>query len=169
MGSSTEQDASAIATRRALLEEKVRALAALREESATHAATVQAARAAHEQSIVAMVAQAKQAAAATEVAEAEVRALGLELYQLDPSQKRIVPGVEVKERAVLEYPMDKAFAWAKTAGLCVIPEQLDTKAFAKVAAATTLDFVTKRTEPQVQLAADLTKALAELDRAGSVA
>ena len=62
-------------------------------------------------------------------------------------------GAEVKLYETLDYPESDALAWAKESGLCLV---LDKKGFEKVAKATDLPFVTKREDPRVSIASDLT-------------
>lgn len=167
MGAPVVQDpqviAAAVATRQTLITEKVRTLAALRSTATTVAEAVSASRAEHEARIATEVAKAKALAAQVEVAEAEVRALGLELYALDPSSKQVAAGVSVKERSSLSYRTDDALEWARETKMALLPESLDTKTFEKIAKTVDLGFVATIVEPTIQIASDLDKALAAVE------
>lgn len=106
------------------------------------------------------IARITEAKAARESAEAAAKALGLAHFQLT-GEKKPTPGLEVKERTTLTYADADALAWAKQTGIGIVPETFDRKALDKVAKATPLPFVTITTEPQVQLATDLTPYLPE--------
>ena len=101
---------------------------------------------------------------AEQVAQQEdvVRALARVAFDSTQNPKP-APGVEVKQFKTYRYDDGEAFAWAKRANVAVIPEQLDRKAFEKIAAASALDFVRVETEPRVAIATDLDKALATAD------
>ena len=95
-----------------------------------------------------------------ENAEAALRAGGLELYR-ETGDKHPAPGVEVKDKVVLEYEQTQALKWAVEHGIFL---QLDVKGFEKAAQSLSVPFVTYKTVPQAQLARDMDKALAELPK-----
>lgn len=97
---------------------------------------------------------------ATEVATAEgaVRALAREVYDRT-KDKAPIAGVSIKLFSTMEYEEERALAWARATKMALIPESLDAKAFAKIAAVTPLEFVTYRQEPRVVIATQLTEAL----------
>ena len=91
-------------------------------------------------------------------AEAELRALALAAYEAS-GEKKPFPGVALQVRTKLEYDPAAALAWAREAHIAVVPEQLDTKAFEKIAGATDLPFVTKLAVPVATIASDLDAVL----------
>lgn len=96
------------------------------------------------------------AAAATKLRddiEAAVRAAALALYKADPTAKKPVPGLEVKDGTVLEYDAGEALKWAKQTGLAL---ELNTKAFEAIASASDdLPFVKKVPDPKCSIARNL--------------
>lgn len=90
--------------------------------------------------------------------EAEVRALALTSYR-DTGETHPAPGVSIRLFERLTYSDAEALAWAKTAGLAVIPEALDRKAFERIAKAAPLAFVTYADEPRALIASDLDGAI----------
>lgn len=92
-------------------------------------------------------------------AERNVKALAEAAYRAT-GDVMPAPGITVKLFTKLRYSAAEAFAWARDTHMALIPEQLDVKAFEKIAKATTLPFVTTETEPKVTIASDLDKALA---------
>lgn len=92
-------------------------------------------------------------------AERNVKALAEAAYRAT-GDVMPAPGITVKLVTKLRYSAAEAFAWARDTHMALIPEQLDVKAFEKIAKATTLPFVTTETEPKVTIASDLDKALA---------
>lgn len=103
----------------------------------------------------------KEAAAAIELLELNIKSLALAAYKITKNKKP-VEGVDVKVYDVYEYDQEKAFAWAKQTGIALLPESLDVSAFEKIAKATPLDFVKTAEEPRIQIARDLTKAVANI-------
>jgi hypothetical protein len=93
-----------------------------------------------------------------ESAEMGLKALALAHYKLTGEQAP-TPGVAVKLFETLDYALDVAFAWAKEKGLALIPEQLNVRAFEKIAKATPLPFVTVTKTPSAQISTDLDKVL----------
>lgn len=91
--------------------------------------------------------------------EIVVRTVADEVYAAN-GEKKPAPGVEIKLFETISYDQQAAFAWAQQTKLALIPEQLDVKAFEKIAKATPLPFVTKGSEARVSIATDLVKALA---------
>lgn len=148
-------------TRTPLLE-AVRNLAQARSREYAAKAALAEKRAAFDAENAALIAAEKEAKAAVTAAETTVRALAETDFN-ERHDKKPVPGVEIKLFKTLRYPADKALEWAKRTQMCLIPEQLDTEAFEKVAGATTLDFVEYGQDPRVQIAKDLEKALAVAD------
>lgn len=103
----------------------------------------------------ALLAEHKVAKAEVEAAEAALRSAALTAHTVTDETK--FPGCEVKQYAVLDYAPDAALAWAKESGLALA---LDKKAFEKIASATDIPCVTKRTEPRVTIKSDLSAFLA---------
>lgn len=90
------------------------------------------------------------------VLEAEANAKALIAVHYEQTKNTApVAGAAVKLFKTISYDAQRAFAWAKEKGMALIPEQLDVKAFEKIASVTALDFVTHGTEPRVQLAKEL--------------
>lgn len=93
------------------------------------------------------------------VFQAEANAKALIALQFQQTKDRApIAGAEVKLFKTLRYDVARAFTWAKEKGLALIPEQLDVKAFEKIAAVTELEFVTRDVDPRVQLAGSLNAA-----------
>ena len=69
------------------------------------------------------------------------------------------PGGAVKLFTVYTYDPANALAWAREKQMALVPEQLDVKAFEKIAKATPLPFVQVGQEPRAAISADLDKAL----------
>lgn len=128
----------------------VRKLAAARDEYAARKAVVDAKRAEFEASIAEDVGALTEAKSWVDEATDEVKAVALAQYEADGTRK--FDGCEVKLFTKMDYPEDKAFAWAKESGLALA---FDKKAFEKIAAATPLPFVTEVKEPRVTIASDL--------------
>lgn len=93
-----------------------------------------------------------------ERAEANAKVL-IALHYSQTKDTAPVAGATVKLFKTLRYDAARAFAWAKEKGMALVPEQLDVKAFEKIASATPIDFVTHDVEPRVQLATQLNAAL----------
>ena len=90
--------------------------------------------------------------------EEAVRAAALAYYAATGAAKP-TPGVEVRTFAVLDYDDAAALVWAKEKQMALIPEQLDARAFEKIASVTALDFVERREKSRALIATDLDKAL----------
>lgn len=105
-----------------------------------------------------LIASATTAQARVEEAENALRALTLAHYKATREAKPTA-GVDVRIRKGLRYAVENALAWARGAKMATIPEQLDVKAFEKIASVTDLDFVEKTETPMVFIASDLDKAL----------
>lgn len=140
--------------------EAVRELHAARAAAAVTKAAVDDSRKAWEAANAPLLATKKLQDEAVAAAETTVRALADAAYKANPADRKPAPGVEIKMFKTILYNAERALEWAKKAGMCLIPEQLDEKAFGKVAQATKLDFVSYGEEPKVQIATDLEKALA---------
>lgn len=95
-------------------------------------------------------------------AEVELRSAALKEFEAT-GNKKPVAGVEVKLFEELHFDHDVALAWAREHNIALLPERLDVKTFEKVAKTTKPDFVTVVERPQVTLAKDLDKALAEAE------
>jgi len=94
--------------------------------------------------------------------EATCRAIAQAHFEMT-GEKKPVAGVEVKEKTTRTITdPEAALAWARESKVGLVPETFDAKAVLKVASVTDLPFVTVTTEPQVQLATDLEKALAQV-------
>ena len=143
---------------------RVAELAALRRTAAASAAGLKAARETFERLQGDAIAAAKQDAAAVDVAETALRAIVAAHYHAT-HEKKPAPGVEVKLRSNVHYNADEAFQWAKQAGVAILPERLDVKAFEKIAKASRLPFCYEVVEPLVTIATDLDKALAAVPAA----
>ncbi len=97
--------------------------------------------------------------------EAGVRAMGLTIFE-ETGEAKPAPGIEIKQKVVLDYDDAAALAWAKKKGLAV-QYLLDKKAFEAVAKASPADITTEdgraivvvRTEPVIMIATDIDKAL----------
>lgn len=140
--------------------EQVQRVATARDHEARVKANLAAHQARFDAEFAAEIEAVGAAKANRESAEAAAKALGLAHFQLT-GEKKPTPGLEVKERTTLTYADADALAWAKQTGIGLVPETFDRKALDKVAKATPLPFVTITTEPQVQLATDLTPYLPE--------
>ncbi|HKV74622.1 MAG TPA: hypothetical protein VJN95_08885 [Gemmatimonadales bacterium] len=105
--------------------------------------------------------EAKLARDVAERAEENCRVLALAAYQRN-GERRPAPGVEIKLYREPHFEEATALNWARQAGVAVLPERLDTKAFLKIAQSSgnALPFVTWTDQPEAQLAKDLDKALA---------
>lgn len=98
------------------------------------------------------------------VVEADRTVRVLTISAFDATQERKpCDGVEVVLTDAMDYKEEEAFGWAQTTGLALTPARLDTKAFAKIAKATPLPFVTYRQAPSVRIASDLSEVLAAMD------
>lgn len=84
--------------------------------------------------------------------EGEARALVEAYYHQTGDKTPCGKACQIKEFVTYDYAPERALVWAKEKGLCLIPEALDTKAFAKIAAATPLDFVAVVKEPRAEIA-----------------
>ena len=140
------------------LTEQVRQVARMRDMEANAKFVVEEARKVWEDAHAEEIANLAYAKAAREEAEAAAKALGLAHFNMT-GEKAPVAGLAVKEKTVLTYAPEAALAWAKQTGVGLVPETFDARAIEKVAKATPLPFVTITTEPQVQLASDLTAYL----------
>ena len=91
-------------------------------------------------------------------ADKELRDAAVAQYQADPlHQKKIIPGVEIKEMTRLSYDDAKALEWAKEHGVAL---KLDAKVFEKVANAERLAWITVTDVPTCTVATDLSKLVA---------
>lgn len=93
-------------------------------------------------------------AAEVETLEREIKAVALAHYEATGETKP-APGVTVKLFDIVRYDPADALAWAKQAGIALVPEALDAKAFEKIAKATRLPFVDIGQVPRPQIATDL--------------
>ena len=110
--------------------------------------------AAHADLIAAVKSSGEVVALAENVAEAALVGHYRRTGKLSPT-----PGGSVKLYVVLSYLPGAALGWAKEKQMALIPEQLDVKAFEKLAKVTPLPFVTITKEPKAAIASDLDKAL----------
>lgn len=141
------------------LTEAVRNLHATRQSKADLDDQVRALRAAFDAEHAELLASQKMLTDQVSEQEAQVKALGMVAYESSLSTSPVA-GVTVKLFKTMAYDPKAALAWAKEKKMALVPEALDVKAFDKIAAATPLDFVTYDSEPRVQIATDLAKALA---------
>lgn len=97
---------------------------------------------------------------AVQDAEAATRAMILQGYAAD-GNKKPADGAGVQVRTKLEYDAAEAFAKAKQMGVAIVPEQLDVKAFEKIAKASpeSFPFVKVLEDPSATLASDLSQYL----------
>lgn len=144
------------------LQDAVRKLAIARSAEAAAKAALQAKQDAFATENAALIATGRAAKESVAQAEADVRALASAAFTQTGERKPAV-GVEIKVTKGLDYDPEKAFAWAKATKMALIPEQLDVKAFEKIASVTDIDFVGKVEHPKVFIASDLEKALAAAD------
>lgn len=99
---------------------------------------------------------AHEAATKAAVIEAEANAKALiAVHYAQTKNTAPVAGAAVKLFKTIRYDAARALAWAKETKLALLPESLDVKAFEKIASVTDLDFVTRDSEPRVQLAKEL--------------
>lgn len=141
------------------LTEAVRSVHETRQALATTEATIREQRAAFEAQIAGLLANQKAQRAAVEQAEVALKAM-VTLAYAETHEKKPVLGVEVKTFQTIRYDEARALEWGRTAGMCIVPESLDRKAFEKVAKATALPFVEYGEEVRVQIATDLSAAVA---------
>lgn len=140
------------------INDRVARLARARRTAAEAAARIRELRAAFEATHADEARHARETQATADAAETALRAVVAE-YFAATQDKKPAPGIEVKERRTFGYQEHEAFAWAKQAGIAILPERLDAKAFEKICRATPLDFVYEVVEPMVTIATDLDKAL----------
>jgi hypothetical protein len=142
------------------LRSHVERLALLREEVKQRREAIEAKRAAFDATIADDARNLEACKRAVEAAEADVRGLTLVAHETTGNAK---PSAGVSVVITKDYTVDEAagFAWAKTTGLCLVPESLDVKAVKKLATVQALPFVTVQEVPAVRIATDLTKALAD--------
>lgn len=109
----------------------------------------------------ALIARAASDKATVDAAETALDAVVHAHYKIHFDRKP-VPGVEVKEFETMEYDAAKAFEWAKKTGMALNPESLNAEAFAQIASAAPLSvpFVKFGSQPRVQFAKDMEKAIA---------
>jgi hypothetical protein len=139
---------------------QVRRVADLRRRQGEVDTKIEEARAAFLESIKALIEEAKQLGSERAAAEEMLRASTLAHYEQTKETKPTV-GVQVKLYTQLEYDLEKADKWTRERGLARIPEQLDRKAFEKIAKATPIDFVVEKQVPRVTIATDLEKVLSQ--------
>lgn len=135
-------------------------LATLRHEADQREEVIKRARAEFEQTIAVQVNSLAGLRREIEATEGAVRGMALVEHE-QTGEKKLIPGVEVIVGEELVYDETAAWEWAQKTGMCVSPAKLDLKAFAKIAKATDLPFVTKVAKPSVRIASDL---LAKLDQ-----
>jgi hypothetical protein len=107
-----------------------------------------------------------EATAHTAQLEEEVRSLAIAQFKKD-GKKDVGPGVGIKERGTIAFDESMAKTICAAKGIC---QTTDLKAFAKIAEASPSDFpfVTFGKEPYATIATDLTKAVAEIQKAAEV-
>lgn len=140
------------------LSDLVRNVAALRRTAATTAEQIKAIEARVKAENHLLYEEKARLATELEAAESQLRALAKEEYERT-GEKKPTPGVEIKIGTSYEYKPEDALAWARQTKMALVPESLDVKAFAKIAAATPLPFVTVVETPKAQIATDLDKVL----------
>jgi hypothetical protein len=108
-----------------------------------------------------LIANISEDQASVTAAETALKAVALSLY-LEQHEKKLAPGLDVKLFKVFAIDETAGLAWAREKQLCLIPESLDMAAVKKLATVTPLPFVKITEEPKVQIATDLSKALATI-------
>jgi hypothetical protein len=144
------------------LQEAVRQVADARRALAESRAVLAAEQAAFDAMNADLIAAREQANQRVLEAEATCRAIAQAHFEMT-GEKKPVAGVEVKEKTTRTITdAEAALAWARESKIGLVPETFDAKAVLKVASVTDLPFVATTVEPQVQLATDLEKALAQV-------
>lgn len=87
-------------------------------------------------------------------AESALRAAA-EAHYTATGEKKPVDGVSIRETTTLAYVDADAIAWAKTAMPQLVAEQLDARAFEKIAKAAPLPFVTTTVVGKATIASEL--------------
>lgn len=157
--------ARALATLRAETIEKVRELAVSRERLTTAKAAVdKMERGLYESpEYVASAMHMEALAVLVDAQESAVKALALDAYSADPSNKKPAPGLGIRVTQDVEYKATDALAWCKEKGLFLIPEQVDVKALEKFLLTNESPITLEHTfteTPTVTIAKDLAAALA---------
>lgn len=103
-------------------------------------------------------------------AESVVKALAIAAYEADPSSKAVAEGVSIAVRTSYAYDAERAFAFAKSKDLAIVPESLDRKAFEKLLGALPAlpEFVQKVETPSVRIAQSLTPVTVPVPVAATV-
>ena len=147
---------------RAEIVNRVYTLAKLREYESRKAKELAVEREAFEARTLEQREQLERAKHFTGTAERELRALALDYWNADPSEKQITTGVSIAIRKGVEYDADRALAWAKEKGMFLVPESLNAKALDKFLLTNESEISLKysRTDaPTVTLATDLSAFL----------
>jgi hypothetical protein len=139
---------------------QVRQIAEFRQRENEVNNRIEEAQVAFQESIKALIEEAEQLRSQRESAEGMLRASALAHYEQTKVTKPTA-GVQVKLFTQLEYDLEKADKWTRERGIARIPEQLDQKAFEKIAKATSISFVVEKKVPKVTIATNLEKALSE--------
>ena len=137
----------------------VQAVALLRRETASIEAVLDEKHRVFEENNADLLTRKKELGELLHTSEAQLRAAAEATYR-ETGEKAPAPGVKIQIRTGLQYSEPEAFAWAKQAGIAVLPEKLDVKAFEKIAKATPLPFVQAVETPAATIATDLDAALA---------
>lgn len=105
-----------------------------------------------------------------ELIEKQVKALAVAHYNTAKTEDKVqakkpTPGISISLGSQVQYDAEKAFEWAKKAGVATKPEQLDKDAFEKIAlgSPSSFTFVKIVEVPYAKLATDLAKAFAEAE------
>ncbi len=134
----------------------VKRVASLRAGYALTSGMLAARRKQFEEENALLIATVNAESATLESAERQAKDLAVSLY--DGANKKVAPGVGIRETTVLNYDGKKAFDWSLDHKLFVA---LDVKPFETYAKKTPPDFVTVTTKITATLATDLDKALSE--------
>jgi hypothetical protein len=147
------------------IEAQVRRVAKLRRRQGEVDSKIKQARTAFLENIKPLTEEAEQLNSECVSAEAMLRESALARYE-QTKETRPTAGVQVAVYKEPVYDPQKADEWSREHKIAriperVIPEQLDRKAFERIARLTSLDFVEWKEGPRVRIATDLEKALAK--------
>lgn len=107
-------------------------------------------------------AEARVKAVATGAYNAAVAGVRLAGGDVETVSKQLAPGVSIRVSTTWKYKAEQVIDWCRTKGLCIIPEQLDTKAFERMlkSGAVSVPHTEKEETASATIAQDLDKALA---------
>lgn len=107
------------------------------------------------------VAEQRVKAVATGAYNAAVAHVKLYGGDVESVSKQLAPGVGIRVATSWKYKTEDVFEWCRVKGLCIIPEQLDTKAFERMlkSGAVSVPNTEKEETASATIAQDLEKAL----------